>query len=102
MYGASSDEGRRCYASYGLQWACITGARASGAVRYDLGGIPADPSRKDDPMYGPYLFKKGFGGTPRRYVGAHDAAPSELRYRAFTIAEPLYTAVRRSIGRVAG
>jgi lipid II:glycine glycyltransferase (peptidoglycan interpeptide bridge formation enzyme) len=99
MYGASSQEGRKCYASYGLQWECIAGARASGALRYDLGGIPADPSRKDDPMYGPYLFKKGFGGTPRRYVGAHDAAPGALRYRAFLAAEPLFTRALQLAGR---
>lgn len=91
MYGASSDEGRKCYASYSLQWTCIVGARERGAVRYDLGGIPADPSNKDDPMYGPYLFKKGFGGTPRHWVGAHDSAPSAIRYRAFLAAEPAYT-----------
>jgi lipid II:glycine glycyltransferase (peptidoglycan interpeptide bridge formation enzyme) len=99
MYGASSEAGRKCYASYGLQWECIAGARASGALRYDLGGIPTDPSRKDDPMYGPYVFKKGFGGTPRAYVGAHDVAPSALRYRAFRAAEPVYTRALQAIGR---
>ncbi|MBI2983412.1 MAG: peptidoglycan bridge formation glycyltransferase FemA/FemB family protein [Chloroflexi bacterium] len=99
MYGASSEEGRKCYASYGLQWECITGARARGAVRYDLGGIPIDPARTDDPMYGPYLFKKGFGGTMRTYVGAHDTAPDALRYRAFLAAEPLYARALQLIGR---
>lgn len=99
MYGASSEEGRKCYASYGLQWECISGAKASGALRYDLGGIPADPSRKDDPMYGPYLFKKGFGGSARVYVGAHDTVPRELPYRAFLAAEPLYTRALQLLGR---
>ena len=99
MYGASSDEGRRCYASYGLQWECIAGAKASGAHTYDLGGIPLDPSRKDDPMYGPYLFKKGFGGIARAYVGAHDAVPRELAYRSFLAAEPLYTRALQLLGR---
>lgn len=99
MYGASSEEGRKCYASYGLQWECITGAKASGALTYDLGGIPADPSRKDDPMYGPYLFKKGFGGSARTYVGAHDTVPRELPYRAFLAAEPLYTRALQLLGR---
>jgi len=99
MYGASSDEGRKCYASYGLQWECIAGAKASGALAYDLGGIPADPSRKDDPMYGPYLFKKGFGGSARTYVGAHDSVPRELPYRAFLAGEPLYTRALRLLGR---
>lgn len=100
MYGASDDEGRKRYASYGLQWECILAAKAGGALTYDLGGIPADPSRKDDPMYGPYLFKKGFGGSPRAYAGAHDAVPRELPYRAFRIAEPLFTRALQAIGRI--
>lgn len=99
MYGASNDEGRKRYASYGLQWECITAAKASGALTYDLGGIPVDPSRKDDPMYGPYLFKKGFGGTPRAYVGAHDSVARELPYRAYLAAEPLYTRALQIVGR---
>lgn len=99
MYGATSAEGRTCYAAYGLLWECIGGATASGRKTFDLGGIPVDPTRKDDPMYGPYLFKKGFGGEIRRYVGAHDAAPRLLRYRAFLAAEPLYTRALQVVGR---
>ena len=91
MYGATSDEGRKCFAAYGLLWDSIGAARSRGARGFDLGGIPVDPSRKDDPMYGPYLFKKGFGGAMRRWVGAHDLAPSALRYRAFLALEPVYT-----------
>ena len=94
MYGASGEEGRKCFASYALQWECIAAAKARGAIRYDLGGIPLDTSRKDDPMHGPYLFKKGFagpGGRVIRYAGAHDVAPDPLRYRVFLTAEPLYT-----------
>ena len=102
MYGATSEDGRRCYAAYGLQWECINGARERGARRYDLGGIPVDTSRKDDPMYGPYLFKKGFagsGGAVLRYAGAHDVAPSAARYRAFVWSEPVYTRALQVIGR---
>jgi lipid II:glycine glycyltransferase (peptidoglycan interpeptide bridge formation enzyme) len=51
-------------------------------------------------MFGPYQFKKGFGGTARRFVGAHDTVPSELRYRAYAVAEPLYTAALRLVGRI--
>jgi peptidoglycan pentaglycine glycine transferase (the first glycine) len=99
MYGASNEAGRRCYASYLLQWECIRAARDRGAARYDFGGIPLDPERTDDPMRGPYLFKKGFGGQPRRFVGAHDAVARPLAYRAFLMAEPLYTRALQALGR---
>jgi lipid II:glycine glycyltransferase (peptidoglycan interpeptide bridge formation enzyme) len=97
---ATNDAGRSAYAAYGLLWRCIIEARKGGARRFDFGGIPADLTRKDDPMYGPYMFKKGFGGTPRRFVGAHDAIPNELVYRAYAVAEPLYTYALRLLARV--
>jgi peptidoglycan pentaglycine glycine transferase (the first glycine) len=97
---ATNDAGRSAYAAYGLLWRCIIEARKGGARRFDFGGIPADLTRKDDPMYGPYMFKKGFGGTPRRFVGAHDAVPNDLLYRAYAVAEPLYTNALRLVGRI--
>jgi peptidoglycan pentaglycine glycine transferase (the first glycine) len=97
---ATNEAGRSAYAAYALLWRCIIEARKGGARRFDFGGIPVDLTRKDDPMYGPYQFKKGFGGTPRRFVGAHDAVPNELVYRAYAVAEPMYTAALRLVGRV--
>jgi lipid II:glycine glycyltransferase (peptidoglycan interpeptide bridge formation enzyme) len=97
---ATNDEGRTAHAAYVLLWRCIIAARRSDARRFDFGGIPVDVTRKDDPMYGPYLFKKGFGGTPRRFAGAHDTVPKELAYRAYGVAEPLYTAALRLAGRL--
>jgi lipid II:glycine glycyltransferase (peptidoglycan interpeptide bridge formation enzyme) len=97
---ATNDAGRSANAAYGLLWRCIIEARKSGARRFDFGGIPVDVTRKDDPMYGPYQFKKGFGGTPRRFVGAHDVVPNQLAYRAYLLAEPLYTRALQLAGRV--
>jgi lipid II:glycine glycyltransferase (peptidoglycan interpeptide bridge formation enzyme) len=97
---ATNDAGRSAYAAYGLLWRCIIEGRKGGARRFDFGGIPVDLARKDDPMYGPYQFKRGFGGKPRRFVGAHDAVPNELAYRGYAVAEPLYTAALRLLGRV--
>jgi len=97
---ATNDEGRTAHAAYALLWRCIIEGRTHGARRFDFGGIPLDLTRKDDPMYGPYLFKKGFGGTARRFAGAHDAVPRELAYRAYAVAEPIYTAALRLAGRV--
>jgi peptidoglycan pentaglycine glycine transferase (the first glycine) len=97
---ATNDAGRSAYAAYGLLWRCIIEARKGGARRFDFGGTPVDVTRKDDPMYGPYQFKKGFGGTPRRFVGAHDVVPNELAYRVFAVAEPAYTGALRLLGRV--
>jgi peptidoglycan pentaglycine glycine transferase (the first glycine) len=97
---ATNDAGRSAYAAYLLLWRCIIEARRSGARRFDFGGIPLDVTRKDDPMHGPYVFKKGFGGQPRRFAGAHDFIPRPVAYRAYALAEPAYTAALRLAGRL--
>lgn len=100
--GATNAAARKSHAAYTLLWECIIGAKREGAKRFDLGGIPTDLERKDDPMYGPYVFKRGFGGAVRRWTGAHDAVPRALAYRAYLLAEPAYTAALRLVGRVRG
>lgn len=97
---ATNEAGRKSYAAYQLLWECIIEAKRAGRTVFDLGGIPRDLERKDDPMYGPYLFKRGFGGTVKRWVGAQDTVPSPLLYRAYGMAEPAYTAALRLVGRV--
>ncbi len=87
MYGASGEVARKTYATYGLQWRCIRHARERGAARYDLGGIPVAPTERD-PMYGVYVFKKGFGGTRREFAGAYDVASKPFLYRLWLAAEP--------------
>jgi lipid II:glycine glycyltransferase (peptidoglycan interpeptide bridge formation enzyme) len=97
---ATNEAGRGAYAAYALLWQCIIEARRTGARQFDFGGIPVDLSRKDDPMYGPYLFKKGFGGVARTFVGAHDTIPNALAYSAYRVAEPLYTRALQLAGRL--
>ncbi len=91
QYGATNDAGRRACAAYALLWRAIAAARSSGARRFDFGGIPRDLDDPRDTMHGPYLFKKGFGGSVRRWAGAHDATGRPLAYRAYTVLSPLYT-----------
>ena len=100
--GGTNDAGRKSYAAYALLWECIIEAKRAGRRAFDMGGIPADLERKDDPMYGPYMFKRGFGGVVRRWVGAHDTVPSPLLYRAYGVAEPVYTNALRLAGRLRG
>lgn len=98
--GATNEAGRKTYAAYALLWECILEAKRAGRTAFDMGGIPTDLERKDDPMYGPYLFKRGFGGEVRHWVGAHDTVPSPLLYRAYEALEPAYTAALRVVSKV--
>ena len=102
MYGATNEAGRKVYAAYGLLWRAISEGRRRGATTFDFGGIPVDPGDATDPMHGPYLFKKGFGGAVTHWAGAHDSVPRPLAYRAFRIAEPLYTRALQLVKRRGG
>jgi lipid II:glycine glycyltransferase (peptidoglycan interpeptide bridge formation enzyme) len=61
LYGASNPDYRNLMPAYALQWRAIERARARGAARYDLYGIPSDRS-EHHPMHGLLRFKEGFGG----------------------------------------
>jgi len=92
LYGASSDRERQRMASYGVQWAGIQWARAQGATSYDMVGIPdADPDAleaqfesRDDGLWGVYRFKRGWGGTVIRSIGAWDRVYNRLIYLIYT------------------
>ena len=67
VYGASSDELRNLQASHLMQWEMIKWAKAFGCAVYDFRGVSGelDPN---NPLYGLYRFKEGFGATLREYV----------------------------------
>jgi len=71
LYGASADVGRNLMAPYAVQWAIIRDARAAGLREYDFYGF--EPHGLTDHLYAGFSrFKRQFGGTPLRFIGAHD------------------------------
>ena len=93
FYGASSDRERQRMASYGVQWAGIRWARAQGARRYDMYGVPdADPETleaqftgRSDGLWGVYRFKRGWGGQVIRSAGAWDRVYNWPVYAAYRL-----------------
>lgn len=83
FYGASTNEERQRMPNYALQWEAIQWAQAQGYREYDFRGAP-DVFDDSDRMWGVYQFKRGFGGTVTRYLGAWDYAPFPPLYRAYT------------------
>lgn len=68
LYGASSNEHRNAMPNYLLQWEMICHAVSKSCSIYDFRGISGNLS-KDDPLYGLYRFKKGFGGEFTKFTG---------------------------------
>jgi lipid II:glycine glycyltransferase (peptidoglycan interpeptide bridge formation enzyme) len=74
FYGASSDRHRSSMPSYLLQWEAVRAARSAGCVCYDMWGAP-DRMDEDDPLWGVWRFKAGFGPARALGLGAWDYAP---------------------------
>ena len=51
-----------------LQWEMVRMALERHCVFYDFRGVPGD-LKEDNPLYGLYRFKKGFGGTYTKFTG---------------------------------
>lgn len=94
LYGASSNEKRNLMASYGVQWAAVQWAKARGCATYDLWGIPDETpdtlesqfETRGDGLWGVYGFKRGWGGSITRTVGAYDLPFNPLVYQAYLFA----------------
>lgn len=79
LYGASSNEHRNLMPNYLLQWSMIQWAIENHCRVYDFRGVSGDIS-EDNPHYGLYRFKKGFGGDFTEFVGEYDHVIKKLSY----------------------
>ncbi len=98
FYGMSSNEERNRMPTYLLQWEAIRWARAHGYTTYDFWGAP-DTFDEDDPLWGVYRFKDGFGGTVVRHIGAWDYAPNPALYWAYERLMPRVLGAMRRLAR---
>lgn len=107
LWGASSNRERNRMPNHALQWTGIRWAKARGATRYDLWGIPDDVGKialglgfgddgvdaealpvdvgamPPEDLWGVFRFKQGFGGSALRDVGAWDKGLNTLGYRLY-------------------
>ena len=79
LYGASSNEHRNLMPNYLLQWSMMQWAIENKCRVYDFRGVSGDIS-EDNPHYGLYRFKKGFGGDFTEFVGEYDYVQNKLMY----------------------
>jgi peptidoglycan pentaglycine glycine transferase (the first glycine) len=82
MFGASGNEQRERMPNHLLQWNAIRWAREHGCWHYNFRGIP-EVLEEGQEMWGVYLFKRGFGGYPLRFLQTHDLPYRPLAYQAY-------------------
>lgn len=96
MYGASRNERRELMPNHLLQWEAMRWAKRQGYAVYDFWGAPNE-FVEDDPMWGVWRFKAGFGGRIVRHVGAWDRTINRPWHWVYSVVVPLYLAALRSL-----
>ncbi len=83
IHGMSLDEHREKMFNYRLQWEAMLHSKNAGCSKYDMWGAP-DNFNEQDPLWGVYRFKDGFGGQVVRTLGAWDYPVRPFLYRSYT------------------
>lgn len=100
MHGMSLDDHREKMFNYRLQWEAMLRSKAAGCRSYDMWGAP-DTFNQDDPLWGVYRFKDGFGGQVVRTLGAWDYPVRPIIYRGYSQMLPRILNIMRTRGKSA-
>ncbi len=98
IHGMSLDEHRDKMFNYRLQWEAMLRSKAAGCHTYDMWGAP-DTFTEEDPLWGVYRFKDGFGGQVVRTLGAWDYPVRPLLYRIYSQILPRILGLMRLRGK---
>ncbi len=98
LHGMSRNRHRNRMPNHALQWAAMRWAKARGCTRYDMWGAPFR-FHAQDPMWGVYRFKKGFGGRVVRTLGPWDWTPFPSGYRLYQFTRPRVLRLWRALAR---
>ena len=96
LYGASSNEHRNLMPNYLLQWRMIQWAVETNCRIYDFRGVSGDVS-EDNPLYGLFRFKQGFGGDFTEFVGEMDLVLSPVIYWAVKHGTSVFKELRKQV-----
>ncbi len=89
LYGGTDDNLMQFQSAYSIHYAGIKYAVEHGYKRYNFYGITGD-FRKENPLYGLYLFKKSFGGNVVELIGEFDLIINKPLYYLYKIAYSTY------------
>ncbi|MBQ6497832.1 MAG: peptidoglycan bridge formation glycyltransferase FemA/FemB family protein [Bacilli bacterium] len=94
LFGGTDDNLMQFQSAYTVHYAGIKYAIDHGYKRYNFYGITGD-FRKENPLFGLYLFKKSFGGHVVELIGEYDLIISKFWYHAYNIAFSLYHKLKK-------
>lgn len=100
LYGASGNQYRNYMPTYLLQWEMMRFSLQRGCTIYDLRGVPGMVDDENNPIYGLYRFKKGFGGEVWELIGEFDLVCKPFWFWAITTAEKLRKTLRKKLSQL--
>lgn len=89
LFGGSYQEYMEYPSQYLVQFTAIKDALNSNCSLYNFYGIDGH-LKEDGEMHGVYVFKKGFGGEVREYIGEFDLIINKFSYFIYKIAFACY------------
>ena len=93
LYGGSTEELMQFQSAYIVHFAGVKLAVENNYSRYNFYGITGD-FRKENPLYGLFLFKKSFGGHVAELIGEFDLIISPFWYNTYNIAFNFYHGIK--------
>ena len=102
LYGASDNAHRNVMPTYLIQWEMMRWAAQTGCSVYDFQGVSGNLSEENNPLYGLYRFKKGFGGQVDEGPGEFDYIYMPLRAKLVSVLIALNERVRGLRRRLCG
>lgn len=97
-YGASDRRYYKHMPSNLLHWEIIKWGKEEGCTKYDLWGIPDNPT-KDSPLWGVYRFKSGWGGEEVNRLGAYDMVLKPSLYEYWRRGLKMWNSLRNFLAR---
>ena len=89
LFGGTDDNLMQFQSAYTVHYAGIKYAIGNKYKRYNFYGITGD-FRKENPLFGLYLFKKSFGGHVVELIGEYDLIISKPKYYFYKFAFATY------------
>lgn len=89
LYGGSNEKLMQFQSAYTVHFAGVKMAIEEKYKKYNFYGITGD-FRKENPLYGLFLFKKSFGGHVSELIGEFDLIISPFWYHTYNIAFGMY------------
>ncbi|HSB89468.1 MAG TPA: peptidoglycan bridge formation glycyltransferase FemA/FemB family protein [Anaerolineales bacterium] len=94
FYGMSRSAHRDRMPTHLLQWEAVRWAKGRGFTTYDFWGAPDRPDPQD-PMFGVFRFKAGFGASFVRTLGAWDLPVRPAAHRLYAFVLPRVLGILR-------